>query len=204
MIFRKLEVQDTKNFCNLIVDMYSHLENIEWFSPMPFDYDNVKSIIENQRFYVLGAFDEDFLCAVSSLDYKCGQLIGKVDFPTDCVTNKLVEFGFTMVHSNYRGQGIMKKLVGQLIDISKNQGLEWAFGKVHKDNLASSTYFIRNGFEKKLKYNKPVKVADIKQLLSKKVLSKTATDKILDRLCQISNEEFIYVDYDILIKKIQP
>lgn len=202
MIFRKLEVQDTKNFCNLIVDMYSHLENIEWFSPMPFDYENVKSIIENPRFYVLGAFDEDFLCAVSSLDYKCGKLIGKVDFPTDCDTNKLVEFGFTMVHSNYRGQGIMKKLVGQLIDISKNQGLEWAFGKVHKDNLASSTSLIRNGFEKKLKYNKPVKVADIKQLLSEKVLSKTATDKILDRLCQISNEEFIYVDYDILIKKI--
>ena len=202
MIFRKLEVNDTKSFCNLIVDMYSHLENMEWFSPMPFDYDNVKSIIENPGFYVLGAFDEDFLCAVSSLDYKCGKLIEKVDFPNNCDTNKLVEFGFTMVHSNYRGQGIMKKLVGQLIDISKNQGFEWAFGKVHTDNLASSTSLIRNDFEKKIKYNKLVKVSDIKQLLAEKVLSKTATNKILDRLSQIENEEFINVDYDILVKKL--
>ena len=202
MIFKKLKIEDTKSFCDLIVDMYSHLDNIEWFSPMPFDYDNVKSIIENPRFYILGAFDKDFLCAVSSLDYKCGKLIGKIDFPKECDTNKLVEFGFTMVHSNYRGQGIMKKLVAQLIDTSKKQGLEWAFGKVHKDNLASSTSLIRNGFEKKMKYNKPVKVADIKQLLADKVLSKTATNNIIERLSRISNEEFINVDYDILIKKL--
>ena len=202
MIFKKLKIEDTKSFCDLIVDMYSHLDNIEWFSPMPFDYDNVKSIIEKPRFYILGAFDKDFLCAVSSLDYKCGKLIGKIDFPKECDTNKLVEFGFTMVHSNYRGQGIMKKLVAQLIDTSKKQGLEWAFGKVHKDNLASSTSLIRNGFEKKMKYNKPVKVADIKQLLADKVLSKTATNNIIERLSRISNEEFINADYDILIKKL--
>ena len=97
---------------------------------------------------------------------------------------------------------LLKKLVSQLIDTSKKQGLEWAFGKVHKDNLASSTSLIRNGFEKKMKYNKPVKVADIKQLLADKVLSKTATNNIIERLSRISNEEFINVDYDILIKKL--
>lgn len=56
--------------------------------------------------------------------------------------------------------------------------------------------------KKKMKYNKPVKVADIKQLLADKVLSKTATNIIIERLSRISNEEFINVDYDILIKKL--
>ena len=88
MEFRKLNTNDTEQFCKLIVDMYAHLENIEWFSPMPFDYENVKSIIENPRFFVFGAFDNNLLCAVSSFDYRCGNLIGQIKFPDDCNTEK--------------------------------------------------------------------------------------------------------------------
>ena len=87
MIIRKLNENDTQDFCDLIVNMYSNLENLEWFSPMPYDYDNVKSIILNPRFFVVGVFVNDKLCAVSSFDYKCGKLIGKIDFPKNCNTN---------------------------------------------------------------------------------------------------------------------
>ena len=70
--------------------MFAHLENFEWFSPMTYDYENVKSIIENPRFYIIGYLEDDVLCAVCSLDYKCGKLIGKIDFPKECNANKLV------------------------------------------------------------------------------------------------------------------
>lgn len=202
MDFRKLEIKDTNAFCELIKDMYSSLENLEWFSPMPFDYENVKSIIENPRFYVLGAFDGEFLCSVSSFDYKCGKLIGKIDFPSNCNTEKLVEIGFTMVHSNYRGQGIMKKMILLLIEIAKKQGFEWVFGKVHKDNLASSISFKRNNFYKCNDYNKPVKISDIKNLLEQGVLSEQATKKINYTLEHNINDQCIWVDYEILIKNI--
>ena len=52
----------------------------------------------------------------------------------------------------------MKQLVRELLQVSKNQGFEWVFGKVHKDNLASFMSLIRNGFFKTKDYNKPVKI----------------------------------------------
>ena len=202
-MIRKLTINDTEEFCDLIVDMYAHLENLEWFSPMPYDYENVKSIIENPRFYVIGYFDNDKLCAVSSIDYKCGKLIGKVDFPAYCDTSKLVEFGFTMVHSNYRGNGIMKKLVSFLLQEARTQGFEWAFGKVHKDNFASSKSLIYNGFEVVGDYTKPVKVEDFKSLSSKDFFSKVGKENAIKTLSKIkSDDQEIIVDYNIILKEI--
>ena len=202
-MIRKLTVNDVEQFCGLIVDMYSNLENLEWFSPMPYDYENVKSIVENPRFYVVGYFCKDILCAVSSFDYKCGKLIGKVEFPEYCDTSKLVEFGFTMVHSNYRGNGIMKQLVGFLLNEAKKQGYEWAFGKVHKDNFASSKSLIYNGFEIVGDYSKPVKVEDFKSLSTKDFFSQKGKENANITLSRVSKdeEEFI-VDYNIILRKI--
>ena len=200
MIFKKLEIEDTKSFCDLILDMYSHLDNIEWFSPMPYDCQTVQSIIENPRFFVMGVFDNKKLCAVSSFDYKCGKLIGKIDFPKECDTNSLVEIGFTMVHSKYRGQGIMKQLVKRLIMEAKLQGFEWIFAKVHKDNLASSTSLLRNGFYKALKYNKPLKIKDVQFLIANNILNHGAKKQIENKIASADKAEFIEVDYDILLR----
>ena len=202
MEIRKLTTDDAKQFSELIVDMYANLTSIEWFSPMPFKENDVAEIISKPRFYIVGAFDNNFLCAVASLDYKCGKLIGKIDFPKECDTDKLVEFGFTMVHSKYRGQGIMKTLVAHLIEVAKSQGLEWGFGKVHKDNLASSTSMIRKGFYKTNDYNKPVKIEEIQSLINDKVLNETATKNILAKISKNDDKDFIYVDYEILMKKL--
>ena len=36
-MIRQLTSDDAANFSSLIIDMYSNLDNLEWFSPMPFD-----------------------------------------------------------------------------------------------------------------------------------------------------------------------
>ena len=72
---RQLHECDAEKFCELIIDMYGHLDNPEWFSPMPFYIDSVKGMINNPRFYIIGLWDSDRLVGVSSLDYKCGKLI---------------------------------------------------------------------------------------------------------------------------------
>ena len=115
---------------------------------------------------------------------------------------KMVEIAFTMVHSNYRGNGIMKTLVNKLIAEAKSQNFEWVFGKVHKDNFASSRSLINNAFYKHCDYKKLVKIETIKTLLSFNVLSNKATRKIEDKLKLQSNETFIQVDYQILLKKL--
>lgn len=203
MEIRKLTVDDASAFSELIVDMYSNLENLEWFSPMPYDLENVKGMINHPRFYIIGVFDGDVLCAVSSLDYKCGKLIGKVEFPKECNTDKLVEIGFTMVSSKYRGRGIMKMMVSHLLETIKEQGFEWTFGKVHKNNFASSKSLIKNGFEICNDYVKPVNKDDFIYLSSQDFFSKQGKENAKLTLSRVSDEDKeIIVDYNILIKKI--
>lgn len=203
MEIRKLKEEDAMAFSELIVDMYSNLENLEWFSPMPYDLENVKGMINHPRFYIIGVFDNDKLCAVSSLDYKCGKLIGKVEFPKECNTDKLVEIGFTMVSSKYRGRGIMKIMVAHLLDKIKEDGFEWAFGKVHKNNFASSKSLIKNGFEVCNDYVKPVKKDEFIYLSSQDFFSSVGKENAKITLSRVSEEDSeIIVDYNILIKKI--
>lgn len=202
-MIKELTVENTQEFCDLIVDMYSHLENLEWFSPMPYDYENVKGMIENPRFYIIGYFEDDVLCGVCSLDYKCGKLIGKIDFPAYCNTEKLVELGFTMVNSNHRGKGIMKQMVAFLLDKIKKDGFEWAFGKVHKNNMASYKSLLNRGLEYALDYSKPVKIKDFVSLSSEPFFSKTGKENAKITLSKYNeNDTEIIVDYHILMIKL--
>lgn len=202
-MIRQLRIDDTQQFCDLIIDMYSHLENLEWFSPMPYDFENVKSIIENKRFFIIGYFIDNTLCGVSSFDYKCGKLIGKINFPTDCNTDKLVEIGFTMVHSLYKGNGIMKKMVAYLLNKAKADGFEWVFSKVNKDNFASSKSLIYNGFERFSNYNKTININDFKYLSSQPFFSKCGKENAKTTLSKLENDATeIFVNYEIIIKKL--
>ena len=202
MEVRQLEKTDAKAFSALIVDMYAHLENLEWFSPMPYDEASVETMIEKPRFYIVGAFENDELCAVSSLDYKCGKLIGKIDFPADCNTDKLVEIGFNIVHSKHRGKGIMKLLVSHLLEKIVADGFEWAFAKVHQDNFASSKSLIKNGFEIFSDYAKPVSKEDFEELSSQSFFSEEGRMKAMATLKQFKNKDEIIVNYNILTKKL--
>ena len=201
-MIRQLTVADTEDFCNLIVDMYGHLENLEWFTPMPYDYDSVKGMIEKPRFYIIGYYEGDTLCGVSSLDYKCGKLIGVIDFPKECNTDRLVEIGFNMVSSKHRGKGIMGKMVAHLLEKIQNDGYEWVFSKVHKDNLASSKSLLKNNLAIYCDYQKPVSKEDFVALSSQDFFSKTGKDNAKITLDKYSDSDEIIVNYNILLKKL--
>ena len=202
MEIRQLIKEDAKQFSDLIVNMYSHLDNLEWFTPMPYDLDNVVGMIEHPRFYIIGAFIDDKLVGVSSLDYKCGKLIGKIDFPSDCNTDKLVEVGFNLVHSAYRGNGIMQKLVEFLLEKIKKDGFEWVFAKIHKDNIASKKSCLNKGFEIWCDYTKSVDKQDFKSLSSQPFFSELGKINAEKTLKKFENDEKILVDYNILMKKL--
>ena len=202
-MIKQLTTQHAQQFCELIVDMYAHLENLEWFSPMPFDLENVTNMIQNPRFFIVGYFEGDTLCAVSSLDYKCGKLIGKIDLPQNCDITKLVEVGFTMVHSAHRGKGIMKQMVAYLLNKIKQDGFKWCFGKVHKNNFASSKSLLKNGFEVFSDYSKPVNIEDFKSLANQPFFSNQGKENAKLTLAKTNPDDTqIIVDYNIIIKKL--
>lgn len=203
MEIKQLTDEHTGAFCELIVDMYSHLENLEWFTPMPYDFESVKNMINKERFFIIGVFEGDELCAVSSLDYKCGKLIGKIDFPENCNTNKLVEIGFNIVSSKHRGKGIMKQMVSYLLEKVKVDGFEWVFSKAHKNNVASLKSLTKNGFEIFKDYQKPVSIKDFKELSNEPFFSKIGklnANKTLSKYD--SNDTEIIVEYNILIRRV--
>jgi len=201
MEIKRLSIEDAEQFSNLILDMYAHLNNLEWFSPMPYDLENVKSMIQNPRFYIIGIFDNDFLCAVSSLDYKCGKLLGTLNFPSDVEKDKIVELCFTMVHSKYRGNGLMKQMVNHLLNKIKEDKFQLGFGKVHKDNFASSKSLKFNGFYFLEEFKKPVKKEEFSYFVENNLLSKETNEKAKQTLKKFENENEIIVDYEILIKR---
>lgn len=203
MDIRKLEEKDAKEFSELIVNMYSHLDNLEWFTPMPYDLDNVKGMISNPRFYIIGAFINDKLVGVSSLDYKCGKLIGKINFPSECDTNKLVEIGFNLVHYDYRGNKIMQKLIDFLLEKIKKDGFEWAFTKVHEDNIASNKSCENKGFKKWCHYTKAVNKQEFEMLASQPFFSKIGKENSIKTLEKFKDREDIIVEYNILVQKIK-
>lgn len=202
MKFRQLEEKDIDGFCALIKNMYSNLENLEWFTPMPFDKESVKTMMEKPRFFIVGCFENDELCGVSSLDYKCGKLIGKIDFPAEVNTESLVEIGFNMVHSNHRGKGIMKQMVSYLLEKCKIDGYEWVFSKVHKDNFASSKSLEKNGFNAFASYAKSVNKEDFISLSSQDFFSKTGKENAEKTLSKFADSEEVIVDYNLYIKKM--
>jgi GNAT superfamily N-acetyltransferase len=142
------------------------------------------------------------LVGVGSLDYKCGKLIGKIDFGSECDTSKLVELSFGIVHSGYRGKGIMKSLLSTLLEKIKNDGFEWAFAKIHKDNIASNKASMSNGLSVLCSYSKPVKKEDFIYLSSQSFFSEAGKEKAKSTLEKFKDSENIIVDYNILMKRI--
>lgn len=202
MEIKQLSTDNTQQFCSLIIDMYSHLENLEWFTPMPYDFESVKGMIENPRFYIIGVFDNSTLCAVSCFDYKCGKLIGKVDLPQDCTLQNTVEIGFNIVHSSYQGKGIMKQMVSFLLEKAKKDNFKYVISKVHKDNFASFKSLLKNSFETYSSYTKPVNKQDFILLSSQPFFStqgKINAQKTLAKYPDSATE--IEVSYNIYIKK---
>lgn len=130
-------------------------------------------------------------------------MVGKVSFPADCNTDKLVEIGFTMVHSLYKGKGIMKTMVDFLLKEAKKECFEWVFSKVHKDNFASSKSLIYNGFKKFANYRKSIKVEEFKMLASQPFFSQSGRNNAKETLSKIKGgDDVIWVDYEIIIKKL--
>ena len=146
MEFRKVAEKDAEQLCSLIDEMNNNLPNKAWFLTMESDMDNVKQMINKERFYILGCFDGEKLVGIASLDYKNGEMLEKYKFPDWCNVKEMVEFAFSIVALEYRGKGLMFEMLQEIKKIAVSQGFKYACCTVHKDNYPSKKNLLKIGF----------------------------------------------------------
>lgn len=151
MEFRKINQNDAQKVSELINEMNQNLINPAWFLPMSGDISDVIKMINKDRFYIIGAFDGKKLAGIASLDYKNGKITEKYPFPTWCDVKTMAKFSFFIVAIQYRGKGLMFKMLEEIYKIALCQGFKFACCIVHNDNYPSRKNLLKIGFEDYMK-----------------------------------------------------
>lgn len=143
---RKLVIDDKYKLEELIKQIENNLENEQLWLPI-----NIKSrehFFDDEWTYFLGMFDKNKLIAAVGLffnenEYKESVKILQID---NC---KIAEIGRAMVTPEYRHKGLMKKIMLELINYSKRQGIQYLVATVHPQNIASQKTVTSLGMKKK-------------------------------------------------------
>ena len=201
MDFIKLDYNDTDKMLSLIIDMYSNIENLEWMPVLPIDRLNVANLLTNSRYYYIGAFENNKLVGAGSLDFKCSNLFGVVQFPKEYNEKNLVQIGPSLVHSEYQGRGIMKEMVSHLTDLAKELKYEYIFSLAHKYSFASVYSFLHSGFNNLCDYNLKISRKDFLNLASQDYISDNAYINAERTLTQTKGD--LKFPFFILVKPIK-
>ena len=74
MEIRELGEADASVLSNLFINMYENLDNIEGFVPILYDQLNVRAMLTNSRYYILGAFENNNLIGAVCLSKPNGSI----------------------------------------------------------------------------------------------------------------------------------
>ncbi|MBU3144786.1 GNAT family N-acetyltransferase [Clostridium sp. CF012] len=153
-LYRKYINSDFHNYCELFENVYSHKIDKEFFEWKH----NLKGSINKEPFIYL-VFNET------------GNLIGANSFFESKFkqNNKIynaVQSGDTMVHMDYRGKGLFKKIIQFAFVDLKNYGVDFIFGFANNN---SHPGFVKLGFETLYKVNNYLKILNYELIIQKKL-----------------------------------
>lgn len=154
--YRKYINSDFSSYCDLFENVYSHKINSEFFKWKH----NLSEAINKEPFIYL-VFN------------KTGNLIGansffKSEFKQGSKTYNAIQSGDTMVHMNYRGKGIFKKIIKFAMADLKNYGFDFIFGFANNNSYPG---FIKLGFKEMYKVNNYLKILNYKLIFQNKLKS---------------------------------
>lgn len=152
--YRKYINSDFSSYCDLFENVYSHKINSEFFKWKH----NLSGLINKEPFIYL-VFN------------KTGNLIGansffKSEFKQGSKTYNAIQSGDTMVHMDYRGKGIFKKIIKFAMVDLKNYGFDFIFGFANNN---SHPGFMKLGFKSMYKVNNHLKILNYKQIFQNKL-----------------------------------
>jgi len=202
MTIRQLNEQDANLFSNLIIDMYQHVDDIEGFVPIPYDNLNIRCMLTNRRYYFLGAFENDMLIGLICIDYLCSDLLDEIGLQSNFEFEKIIELCFVVVHSKFRGKGVMRDLYRHIIEKVKAEHYSIMFGKANKFNFSTISSYLHSEFTRLFDYEQKINKEDFKFIANSSFLSPHAKYSALNTLKRFEHEKFITSKYSILIKHL--
>ncbi|MGH4120736.1 GNAT family N-acetyltransferase [Clostridium sp.] len=152
--YRKYINSDFSSYCDLFQNVYSHEINSEFFKWKH----NLNGSINKEPFIYL-VFN------------KTGNLIGansffKSKFKKNNKIYTAIQSGDTMVHMDYRGKGIFKKIIVFAMEDLKNYGFDFIFGFANNN---SHPGFIKLGFKSMYKVNNYLKILNYELIFKNKL-----------------------------------
>ncbi|MBR7110629.1 MAG: GNAT family N-acetyltransferase [Clostridia bacterium] len=134
-----------KDFLNINKVIRETITNSSWF--MPISIDHLENTFDaNSTLVVYGAEVDGKIACVSTYDTdkeECCELTRALGIESD----KVAEIGYSMTLPEYRGQNLMQKVNLALIEIAKEQGIEYLVATAHPDNIASNKSLAKIGME---------------------------------------------------------
>ena len=141
----RLTKENHADFVHINEVIRQNLDNPLWF--MPFSKENlVNTFRDNSSLTVCGAVVDNKLACVSVFDKDESEWSELCD-AVGIKSKKVAELGGSMTLPEYRGQGLMQKVNLALIEIAKEQGLEYLVATAHPDNIASNKSLAKIGME---------------------------------------------------------
>lgn len=202
MTFRELTESDAGMFSSLIIDMYQHINDIEGFVPIPYDNLNIRSMLTNSRYYFLGAFEQDMLIGIGCIDYFCSDLLEETGLQERFKFEKIVELSFVVVHSNFRGKGIMREIYKQILEKVNAEHFSIIFGKANKFNFSTISSYLHSEFTRLFDYEQKINKEDFKFIANSNFLKPHTKYAALNTLKRFEHQKFITLKYSILIKHL--
>lgn len=148
MEFRKLEKSDSQKLEDLIKNVENNLDDETFW--LPITTKSRENYFNNNWTYFLGAFENDELIGAAALFFN------ENEFGESCKTlgisfDNIAEYGRAMVRFDQRNKGIMKQILGRLLEEAKKIGIKKVIATVHPNNIPSQKVLINFGFDNKFK-----------------------------------------------------
>ncbi|MGP1612911.1 MAG: GNAT family N-acetyltransferase [Catonella sp.] len=148
MEIRKLDKSDSQKLEDLIKNVEDNLEDETFW--LPITDKSREHFFEESWTYFLGAFDGDELIGAAGLffnEHEFGESCKALGIKND----NIAQYGRAMIRSDYRNKGIMKQILGNLLEHAKKIGINKIVATVHPKNIPSQKVLTNFKFDNKLK-----------------------------------------------------
>lgn len=144
IVYKKIEKKDEKQLRELIKVVLDNLVNPDFF--IPYAEWELEQIFDESYAPLHGAYDGDKLVGMAQLyvrqdflsEYK--EVLGISNY-TAC------ELGGNLLLPEYRGKGIMHKLIEMQSELAKEMGFDYIISMAHPENIASKKNLEKAGLE---------------------------------------------------------
>jgi len=144
LIYKEIEKKDEKQLRELISTVLGNLERPEFF--IPYEEWELEQIFDKNYAPLYGAYDGDKLVGMAQLYVKREMLQEFIDV-LGLNDYKVCELGGNLVLPEYRGMGIMRKLIEMQAELARELGFDYVISMAHPDNIGSNKALQRLGLE---------------------------------------------------------